>query len=223
MAKYCTNCGKKLKEGESCDCVKPIIDDKTKQKFFDVFSGMFKAPIDTMKEFGKKSNFSISVALIAILSVLAGFFVLSIVKNGYSLYHEGLYSSFRQAYEIPYLKIFFTSIVLVFVLSFLYNGILYIVNKYFFKRECDFKEVYSLYGANSIIMSVTFAASAIMMFVNGVIGLVILSLGSILSVVYNYHSIKFMGNKDENKYGYIYLTVNGLFYLAIYILSVIFM
>ena len=48
------------------------------------------------------------------------------------------------------------------------------------------------------------------------------ALTSILNVVYSYHGLKFLGKNDENKYGYIYLLTNALFYVVIFIISKIF-
>ena len=91
-----------------------------------------------------------------------------------------------------------------------------------FKREADFKEVYSMYGVCSIVSSLGILASAILIFVNVSFGIIMFALTSILNVVYSYHGLKFLGKNDENKYGYIYLLTNVLFYVVIFIISKIF-
>ena len=232
MAKYCTNCGKKLEEGQVCDCKKDsIVNNETSQKALDLVRGMIYTPIDTIKDFTKKSSFNMAMILVCALSIITGLFTMSIVKNGsnytmqlaYSgLGSSGLESIMPRSMEIPYMKIFFTSLVLVFGLSFVYTGLLYLVNTVIFKREADFKEVYSMYGACSIISSLGVLASTILMFVNVTLGLIMFALTSILNVVYSYHGLKFLGTKDENKYGYIYLLTNVLFYVVIFIISKIF-
>lgn len=228
MAKYCTNCGKKLKEGEKCDCKKEVnvMDNDTIKKLTNLCKGIIYTPIDTMKEFTKKSNFNLSIVLIAILSFIAGLFSMSLCKNGlnYSLQlsYSGIESMMPRTIEIPYMKIFFTSLIVVFALSFVYTGLLYLVNSKIFKRESDFKEVYSMYGACSIISSIGLLASAILIFVNVTLGIILLVLTSILNVVYTYHGLKFLGKTDENKYGYIYVLTNIFFYIVIFIISKIF-
>lgn len=227
MAKYCTNCGKKLKEGEVCDCKKDsVINNETTQKALDLVRGMIYTPIDTIKDFTKKSSFNLAMILVGVLSVITGLFVMSLCKNGlnYSLQlaYSGLNSFMPRSIEIPYMKIFFTSLVLVFGLSFVYTFILYVVNTMIFKREADFKEVYSMYGACSIVSSLGILASAILIFVNVSLGMIMFALTSILNVVYSYHGLKFLGKNDENKYGYIYLLTNALFYVVIFIISKIF-
>ena len=227
MAKYCTNCGKKLNEGEVCDCKKDsIMSNETTQKALDLVKGMIYTPIDTIKDFTKKSSFNLAMILVGVLSVITGLFVMSLCKNGlnYSmqLAYSGINSFMPSSIEIPYMKIFFTSLVLVFGLSFVYTFILYIVNTMIFKRKADFKEVYSMYGACSIVSSLGILASTILIFVNVSLGMIMFALTSILNVVYSYHGLNFLGNKDENKYGYIYLLANVLFYAVIFIISKIF-
>lgn len=227
MAKYCTNCGKKLKEGEKCDCKKDnTLNNETTQKAIDLVRGMLYTPIDTIRDFTKKSSFNLAMILVGILSVITGLFTMSLCKNGlnYSmqLAYSGLDSFMPKSIEIPYMKIFFTFLVLVFALSFVYAFILYLVNTMIFKREADFKEVFSMYGVCSIISSLGILASTILVFVNMTLGMIVFALSIILSVVYSYHGLKFLGTKDENKYGYIYLLTNVLFYVVIFIISKIF-
>lgn len=227
MAKYCTNCGKKLKEGEMCDCKKDsVINNETTQKALDLVRGMIYTPIDTIKDFTKKSSFNLAMILVGVLSVITGLFVMGLCKNGlnYSLQlaYSGINSFMPRSIEIPYMKIFFTSLVLVFGLSFVYTFILYVVNTMLFKREADFKEVYSMYGTCSIVSSLGILASTILIFVNVSLGIIMFALTSILNVVYSYHGLKFLGKNDENKYGYIYLLTNVLFYVVIFIISKIF-
>lgn len=224
MAKFCTNCGKKLKDGEKCDCTPSVMENADVQRVLDICKGMFVKPIDTMKEFTKKSNFTLSMIFVGVLSVIAGLFAMSILKNAYSLMmgSMGMYSFRSMSVDIPYAKTFFTVLIVLFVLSFIYTGILYLVNTKIFKREADFKEVYALYGVTSIITSGVMLVSTILLFLNVTFALVIVVLGSMLSTVYSYHGLKFLGDKDENKYGYIYLTTMVLFYVAIFIITKIF-
>lgn len=226
MAKFCTNCGKKLEDGKVCDCQKSGGNNIEPQKLLEVCKDMFVKPIDTIKNFTKKENFSLSLILVGVLSIVAGLLAMAILKNSYSLIMTsmigGSYSYGGLSLEIPYAKTFFTVLITVFILSFVYTGVLYLVNKSIFKRECEFKEVYSLYGVTSIIVSATTFLATILMFVNVYLGLIVFALGSILNSVYSYHGLKFLGNQDENKYGYIYLLTNVFFYIVIFIVLKIF-
>ncbi|MBR3198459.1 MAG: YIP1 family protein [Bacilli bacterium] len=226
MAKFCTNCGKKLKEGEKCDCTPAVTSNIDFQKILDICKNMFIKPIDTMKEFTKKSNFTLAMILTGALSIIAGLFGMAIMKNAFALIgNQSLYRTYAYGsmpVNIPYGKIFFTSLILVFAISFIYSGVLYLVNTIIFKRTADFKEVYALYGVTSIVISVTMLVSSILMFLNIYFAFIIVGLGSILATVYNYHGLKFLGDKDENKYGYIYLTTCVVFYIVVFIITKIF-
>ncbi len=224
MAKFCTNCGKKLKEGEKCDCTPAVVNNEDVQKVIDICKGMFTKPIDTMKDFTKKTNFTLALILTGILSLIAGLFAMATLKNAFSLmgFNKSFYTYGSMPVNLPYGKVFFTVLILVFACSFIYSGILYLVNSKIFKREADFKEVYALYGVTSIVISAVMLISCILMFLNVYFALVIVSLGSILSTVYSYHGLKFLGEKEENKYGYIYLTTMVLFYIAIFVITKVF-
>ncbi len=225
MAKFCTNCGRKLNDGEKCDCTPSAMYNLDVQKLLDICKGMFIKPIDTMKDFAKKSNFNLAMVLVGILAVVTGLFTMSMMKNAYSMVTASMgsgYYSYGISANLPYAKTFFIVLVTLFALSFIYVGILYLVNSKIFKRAADFKEVYALYGVTSIINSVVLLVSSVLMFLNVTFAFIVTMLGFMLSAVYSYHGIKFLGDKDENKYGYIYLTTNVIFYVVIFIITKIF-
>lgn len=60
------------------------------------------------------------------------------------------------------------------------------------------------------------------MYVHVGLGIAIVLLGSILNTVYVYKSIEFLGVKDENKHGYIYLITMVFYIIAAFILGSIF-
>lgn len=220
MAKFCTNCGKKLNDGEVCDCNKSseIMNNEIIQKLLSVYRGIVYVPVDTMGNFIKKSNFTLAMILSGILSVICGIFAMAFLKAGFlTTMYYGLHN--MGGIEIPYAKVFFTTLVIVFAISFVYSGILYVVNTQIFKRECDFKEVYTMYSVSSSILSLFLISATILIFVNTVLGLAVVTLGSLLFNVYFYTGLKFLGNKDENKYGYIYLVTYVAFFIFIYVLS----
>ena len=66
MAKFCTKCGKKLEEGKVCDCEKTtsesvktaVANNNMVNDYIEVLKGMFTKPLDTMKDYAKKSKFN---------------------------------------------------------------------------------------------------------------------------------------------------------------------
>ena len=49
--------------------------------------------------------------------------------------------------------------------TFIYTGLLYLVNSVMFKGDKSFKKVFTMYGVNSVITSATLLATAIFMFI----------------------------------------------------------
>ena len=232
MAKYCTNCGKKLEDGKPCDCQKEVvINNKLINNCLEIAKGMVTSPIDTIKGYTKKQTFNTAMILVGVMSILAGLFAMALLKAVVKGIGTLMGASFGMSYytgssygtmDISYLKIFLVVAIVSFALSFVYAGLLYLVNTIIFKRESSFKENYSLYGVVSIVTSATLAVSTIVGFLNIYVGVVLFSLGSLLQLVYLYHGLKFLGAKDENKYGYIYLITTVFFSIVIFIITKIF-
>lgn len=229
MAKFCIHCGKELKEGEVCDCQANVQVQASDlgTNLLEILKGMFVKPIDTIKKYTDEKHFNLALILVGIFSLATALFVMSLVKNVADMATSAmggitLYAMASASVEIPYLQIFFGVLVLVIVLTFMYTGFLYLVNSVMFKGEKSFKKVFTMYGVNTVITSVALLATAILMFVNVFLGLIILLLGGVLNMVYMYKGIETLGVKDENKHGYIYL-ITALFYgIAIFIISLIF-
>ena len=120
------------------------------------------------------------------------------------------------------MKIFFICLITAILFIFAYTGILYLVNSIIFKGDRSFKKVFSMYGVTSVIVTISLLVSSIFMFVNPVLGIVIFLLGSILNVVYILKGIEFLGVKDLNKHGYIYLITTVFYMIVLFIISLMF-
>lgn len=232
MAKFCTNCGKELKEGETCDCVKVVTPNQTTnnvgKELIENLKGIFTKPIDTIKENIKDDKFTLSIIWLGIISLLTGLFSMAFIKNCAELIIGGMsssisyYSMTTPTIELPYAEVFFTTTIAMFILSFALTGILYLVNTKMFKGNASFKETFGLYVTSSIITGVALLASAILMFVYIPLAAIVLLLGMMLNMVYVVTALKQIGPKDENKIGYIYITTMAIFYVVIFIITKIF-
>ncbi|MBQ9011930.1 MAG: hypothetical protein IJ093_04705 [Bacilli bacterium] len=227
MAKFCSNCGKELKDGKKCDCKKgEYTENEMVNSIINLAMDIFSKPIDTIKDFTKQKNFSFAMILMAIMSFIAGIFSLSLVNNAeYAV--TGLVSPFTiipvLSSNLPYMKIFFTTVAVCFGLSFVYAGVLYLVNNSIFKGEANYKEIYALCGVVSIINSCVMIGATVLMFINMTLGVLLILFGCVLSLVYTYHGIKFIGQKDENMHGYIYLLTLAIFMVIVFVLTKIFL
>lgn len=231
MAKFCIYCGKKLKENEVCDCQKIVPasqEENLMTDLLDVFKGMFVKPMNTLKKYTNSSSFGLGLILIGIFAVVTSLFALSTVKNAYSLIMSSIGVSYSTlSYElgsvdVPYLKIFFTTFVVTIILTFIYTGLLYLVNTVIFKGDKDYKKTFSMYAINTTISSAALFVSIIFMFVNVTIALIILFIGLLLNLVYQIKSLNLLGVEDENKHGYIYVLTLVLNYIVLFIFLRIF-
>lgn len=229
MAKFCIHCGKKLNDGEVCDCQAsaPRVSNNLGTSLSETLKGMFVKPIDTLKTYTNESNFNLALILSGVFCLVISLFMLSFVKNATdtaasSMGALTLYAISSSAIQIPYLKIFFVVLVVSVASVFIYTGLLYLVNSVMFKGERNFKKVFTMYGINTIITTAALLVSAIFMFINVALGFGIYLLGAVLNMVYMYKGIECLGVKDENKHGYIYLITTVFYIIVLVIISLIF-
>lgn len=220
MAKFCTNCGKELKDGKPCDCQKNVTPEgNLGENLIDAFKGMFTKPVDTIKTYTNDKSFGMSMILVGIMSVLVGLLTMSLLKNFMEVFMDSITSGlyYYSTIDIPYAQGFFIAAIATFALSFIFTGLLYLVNTSMFKGKGSFKEIYSLYGTTSIITSAAVAIATILLFVNGAVAIIVFALGSLLNLVYLIKGLNLIGPKDENKHGYIY-TIAITFYLIVMVI-----
>lgn len=207
MAKYCIHCGKELKNNEKCECNINLMESDFALKITSLLKGIFVMPLDTIKANAKKDNFSFSMILMLVFSVFMGFFVSGLIKAYYGSVEliSSYYRYMENSVGISYFDIFIKVTFITFVLSFVFAGVRYLVNTVIFKGISDYKKIYSLYGVVSLINSCALLVGIVLLFINVYLALALVFASFILSMSYMYSSLKLLGVKDENKYGYIHL------------------
>ena len=228
MAKYCIHCGKKLEDGEVCDCTANAVKSQSNNlgtSLLEVLKGIFVKPIDTIKKYTDESNFNLALVLLGIFSLAISLFVLSLIKNlsevTSSMGALTLYTIGMSSIQIPYMKIFFVVLIVSIAFIFAYTGLLYLANSIMFKGIRSFKKVFTMYGISSVITTVSLLVSTIFMFIHPALGFIIFLLGSTLNMLYVFKGIEFLGVKDKNKHGYIYLITTVFYFIVLMILSMI--
>lgn len=192
-------------------------------------------PVDTLKKYGEEKRFNLALCLVGLMSLLVGLFLIALIKNIYtgvmsgimgSLFGMGSTSSMygmSSAVDIPYFKTFIIAALVTFALSFVFVGILYFVCNVVFKGTESFKKMYVIYAIISMVVSASLLVSLVLVFLNIGLASIVLALGLSLSAFYTYYMIRLVGPKNENMHGYVYVMTTALFYLAIYILTKVFM
>ena len=136
MAKYCANCGKKLEEGETCNCNEVLTSSsidfgESANKLINLVKGMFTAPLKTIKAFKEENNFSLACVMVAITSIITGLFLMLLTKVLYeatvSTYTIGSYSVVSSV-DIPYFKVFIIGFIISIVCYFVEALVLYLLN-----------------------------------------------------------------------------------------------
>ena len=228
MAKYCIHCGKKLEDGEVCDCTANAVKSQSNNlgtSLLEVLKGIFVKPIDTIKKYTDESNFNLALILLGIFSLAISLFVLSLIKNlsevTSSMGALTLYTIGMSSIQIPYMKIFFVVLIVSIAFIFAYTGLLYLVNSIMFQGIRSFKKVFTMSGISSVITTVSLLVSTIFMFIHPALGFIIFLLGSTLNMLYVFKGIEFLGVKDKNKHGYIYLITTVFYFIVLMILSMI--
>ncbi len=94
MSKFCTNCGKKLAEGKSCNCKatkeesskKVVVDTKidtseVKNNVIEIVKGIFTKPVITAKKYATVKNLNLGYILLAIAVIAQAIFITVNVTN----------------------------------------------------------------------------------------------------------------------------------------------
>lgn len=220
MAKFCIHCGRKLNEGEVCTCQANVQNDNIGNDLASIIKGIFVKPVDTIKKYTNEKYFNLSLILVLIFGLAGALFVISLLKNVVDLSFGMMYYTYGN--NISYLKLFFIALIEMIIFVFGYIGLLYLVNSVIFKGEKNFKKVFSMYAVTSVISTSGLLISAILMFVNVVLGVIVFSLASALNMLYIYKGLKELGVSDENKYGYIYLLTTVFFMIILFVILLIF-
>ena len=115
MAKFCTNCGKKLVEGKACDCRNNVVASNggfdfnaTFNSYVEMLKGIFVKPVDTIKKFATSDNFMLGLIAILLNCIVCGIFLYCFASEAMSSVGAlfGGYGSLFGMYgvEVPFIK-----------------------------------------------------------------------------------------------------------------------
>lgn len=210
MAKFCTNCGKKLKEGETCNCKKVEISTKDAGSYvtslLNILKGTFTKPVDTLKSFIDDNNFILALIILAIASITTAILSLVLVKQLFGslvMLGGGMFGIGFSTIEIPYVKYFFITLFTSIVTYLLLAGLLYLVGVIILKGETTLKKIMTLIASSSAINIVGTILTILIMLISFKLAIIIFMISSLLYMFYLYQGMKFTFKIDENKLAYI--------------------
>ena len=125
--------------------------------------------------------------------------------------------------EIPYARIFFTSLLSGLITYAIIAGLFYLVVNKLFHTDTNYKKMIAYLGITSIISSITLLGTIVLMYVSMQLMILFLLTGMLLSTVYMVQGLSYTSNIDKNKLGYVYAIVYFIvLVITIFILPVIF-
>ena len=227
MAKFCTKCGKKLEDGQVCDCGK-----KTKEKeevvvtttkeaqdlsqmanqFVDVAKGLFTHPIDTIKKYSGEKYFALGLAMMIINSLVMGFFIWLVVKELVGMVSTlGMYFGSMMEYDLSELgevkvpiSVLLKSAVFGLVGFATNAGMLYVFAGPIMKGKENVKQFFSLVGVCSTLTTVTTLIACVLMYISVQVTVIFMVLAAILYFTYLYHGLVETTDINKNRLGYVY-------------------
>ena len=167
--KFCTNCGKQLKKGETCDCKKESTSKTTSTDFAGIAKGlwedlvnMFKKPATTVKEKVKEANVTTSLIVLGLISISIGIFAMAFAK----LSIGAVLNTFIKEVEIPYFKMFVYGALITFGGSFIPILVSFGTAKVVKEDKFDFKKSLALYAYSYYPLTVAFLAFSVIILAN---------------------------------------------------------
>lgn len=169
MAKYCTNCGKKLEDGEVCTCKKELSFElkESLEQVVELGKGLFLKPVDAIKKYVEHDNIILSIIIIVLGGIVAGLFALTFVKEVIGIALGMIFGSASSIFgssmnmNISYVPVFFITMFSVIVIYFLQAAITYVIGNKCFKIEFDYKKMVHFFAALSIFTTLALLLSIV--------------------------------------------------------------
>lgn len=223
MAKFCTKCGKELKEGKICDCNKLSKNIKNNQidlkessiDCLNVFKKIFTKPFEAIKEFVCDNKFIAGIIMIVVAALTTGIYKIATLKSMYSASSAssfntsdlsslfGSLSNGLSVSEPEYLKEFFTTFATNLVEYALIVMIGYLIISKLLKGKTTWKYMVTAVALSLSVVLVGNLLNSLLAFIDGdFIGNIrsyISSIAYIFSILALYESVKEISgiNKDR--------------------------
>ena len=233
MAKFCTKCGKKLEEGEVCNCqeTSEVLEDVTAAQPITPTVGAFDdfGSISTIKNYNTDSNLIISIIFMAVCSLASGLFVYCLM-NSLSSMLAGLFSGFSMlstsslsGLNVDFAPVFFKSFFFVAIYFVTLAGMITLMGKVIFKADTNFKKILTAVGLSSVIMICALILGAIFSYVKFGLAFVFLIVGVIFSIIYLAFATSESLNVTKDKVAYALVpSIAVALFVMLYILPKIF-
>ncbi len=226
MAKFCTKCGKKLEEGEVCNCSANTVKTSTtassgnvdiNQGFNDyvnIIKGIFTHPSDTIKEYAKGNKFLLGIIAIVINCLISGVFFYFFIDKafGSAMGMFGGYGSLMSSSSVslPFGRIFFMGLLFMVFWFAVCALVLFVIANPILKDKMDIKTSFALVGVCSIFTTLTTVVALIFTFMSVKIAIIVLLLGAIFYLTHLYQGLSDITSINKNKLVYTFVPAVAL-------------
>ena len=238
MSKFCTKCGKELKDGQTCDCQKTTkatassstttVDVKEScMDCVNAVKGVFTKPVETIKDFVTDNKFISGIIMIVAAAIASGIYKIATLKSiygsstGSGFNANDLSDLFSSAMsgnlgtKPDYLKEFFNAFIN-HLAEYAFIALLgYVVVAFLFKGKASWKQMLSAVGISLSFIILGFLVNSILVFVDAeVVGYIrgyVSSFAYISSILFLYKGVEGVAEVDKNK---LFLAIASAFVAA---------
>ncbi len=227
MAKFCTKCGKKLEEGQVCDCSSNVstptqasaatsVDiNQGFNDYLNIIKGIFTKPSDTIKEYARSDKFLLGIVAMVINCLISGlffyFFIDKAIGNVMGMFMGGYGSLMSSAgMSLPFGRIFFMGLLCMVFWFAICALVIFVVANPILKDKMDIKKTFALVGVCSIFTTLTTVAALIFTFISVKFAIATLLLGALFYLTHLYQGLNDVTNINKNKLVYVFVPAVGL-------------
>lgn len=196
--RFCTKCGKELKEGEKCGC-ENIVNNNSSSTNVNVSSdafvnaakgtlntinNVFRKPDTTIVEETNKKDNTISIIVLVSLAISFAFYLMAIVSSSVKAAADATYGlSNIVTGNIPYFKIFIYGVLIYAIMAVIPMFAAFVIGKITKNGSFTFKKAFKLYTTSNAPLIYTYLGMAVVLLINvsllNILGFIALAIISI--------------------------------------------
>lgn len=184
-----------------------------------IVTGFLKKPVTTIQENANENKFTHALVIAGVFAASVMAFVLVVLGDIYGALEKtmsmgGLVEVPKL--EVPYIKVGLITFIAVAGALALMALLAWLIMNKLFKVNTTYKKVLGIYAISSIIAAVASLAAIICKFIDYRLAFVVLALGFALNTHYVSATMRFAGQADENKLGYVVVIAQ---YVALFVVT----
>ncbi len=233
--RFCTKCGKELKEGEVCSCsaegenssnpeaiVNTDVIVNTGKDLWNTILNVFKKPTTTVSEEANNKRSNKSVILTIILAISFAFYLMAIFASTARNVEDSLWGA--TTIDVPYFQIFIYGIIIYAIMAILPVVAAIIIAKITKNNNFNFKKSFNLYITSNAPMIFAYLGMAIILLLNVKLLTVLGTIATLIIGVFCFFNFIFGFNSEtkikDDRRSY---AITGLISLWVIMICVAFM